>query len=79
MVAFAGQADTTRIGEPTAGMTTDNDAFDLPDGAFIALSIAYYVDRNKTVYDGPIEPDTQHPSPPATVLDVAAEWLHSQC
>lgn len=79
VVAFAGQAQTVRIGDPTAGMTTANDTFDLPDGAFIALSIAYYVDRDQTVYDGPIEPDIPHPSPPTTVLDAASDWLRSQC
>lgn len=79
VVAFAGQADTVRVGEPTAGLTTANDVFDLPDGARIALSVAFYVDRGGTAYDGPIAPDITHASSPATVLDAAADWLRARC
>jgi len=79
VVALAGQADTQRVGEPTAGYTTANEAHELSDGAVLALTIAYYVDRDGNVYDGPISPDISHDSTSATALDAATAWVRSRC
>jgi len=79
VVAFATQADTFRIGDYTAGYTTGNESVTLRDGAVLAVSTSYYVDRTGTVYDGPIPPDSPRSAQSATVLDAAADWVESRC
>jgi len=56
-VAFRGRAHTRSFGQPTAGLSTANDAYDLPDGAQLMLTIARFVDRTGQAYGGPIAPD----------------------
>jgi len=63
VVAFAGQQDTVRVGDYTAGLTTGNEVFELNDGAALAPSTSFYVDRTGAVYDGP-SPRTTRGVPP---------------
>jgi len=57
VIALHGRPNTRFIGMPTAGLTTGNRVFRLPDGAEIALSTSVELDRAQREYDGPIQPD----------------------
>ncbi len=79
-IAFAGQADTVRVGAPTAGLTTGNEIRELSDGAWLVLTTSYDVDRTGRVYDGPLEPDVV--APPGSVpsdLERARDALRARC
>jgi carboxyl-terminal processing protease len=56
-IAFIGRANTRSFGKPTAGLTTSNKPFDLPDGSRIFLTTGVDVDRNGRAYSGAIVPD----------------------
>jgi hypothetical protein len=87
-VAFRGRPRTRSFGAPTAGLTTGNERFVLPDGAAILLTRSVYVDRTGARYGGTIAPDSLVGPPGATVpagvppagapdaaLDAATAWL----
>jgi C-terminal processing protease CtpA/Prc len=56
-IAFRGRAQTRLFGQPTAGRTTANSAFTLPDGSGLALATSVMADRTGRVYGGRVEPD----------------------
>jgi C-terminal processing protease CtpA/Prc len=56
-LAFRGRPRTRSFGEATSGVPTDNEPFDLPDGARLLLTVALGADRTGQVYDGPLVPD----------------------
>lgn len=56
-VAFRGRPDTRSFGEPTAGLSTANAGFGLPDGSEIFLTTAVDVDRTGRAYGGKLQPD----------------------
>ncbi|MGC5743752.1 S41 family peptidase [Chryseobacterium sp. NFX27] len=49
-VAFAGQKNTTVIGQNTMGLTSGNQEYKLSDGAFLVLTTGNIVDRTKKEY-----------------------------
>lgn len=82
-VAFRGRPYTRSFGQPTAGLSTGNSLYPLPDGSLIALTTSVDVDRHGQVYGGRIEPD-QPVDAAATAagdvtLDAARAWLISAC
>ncbi|MFN2144626.1 MAG: S41 family peptidase [Anaerolineales bacterium] len=56
-LTFKGKENVIYFGHQTAGQTTGNDKFDLSDGAILLLTTAVFVDREGTVYGGPVLPD----------------------
>jgi carboxyl-terminal processing protease len=81
-IAFQGRANTRSFGASTAGLTTANRTFPLPDGSLILLAAAVDVDRNNREYGSKIDPD-QPVSAQATngsdpALDAAKAWLSKQ-
>ncbi|MEO9089849.1 MAG: S41 family peptidase [Rhodanobacter sp.] len=82
-VAFRGRANTRSFGQPTAGLSTGNAGFALPDGSIIFLTTAVDVDRNGHAYGGKIMPDqivdgaTTAASDPT--LGAAHAWLVASC
>lgn len=80
VVAFHGQAQTARFGAPTAGLTTGNERFWLEDGAKLIVTTSYYVDREGTMFNGPIAPDVPVDAwkTPAA-QEAASAWLRTQC
>ena len=56
-VAFRGRPSTRFFGEPTAGLSTANRLFPLPDGSQIVLTVSVDVDRNGQEYGGKLQPD----------------------
>lgn len=81
VIALHGRPHTRFFGAPTAGVPTGNQAFQLPDGAEIALTTSVELDRFQKEYDGPIQPDviadpTTSSTPGAdSELAAARKWL----
>ncbi len=85
VAAFEGRPNTRIFGEATSGAPVLVYATELSDGAQIYVSRAYALDRNGTVYSGPIQPDqvvaTDWPrfgTPNDPVIGAASEWLQTQ-
>jgi C-terminal processing protease CtpA/Prc len=56
-IAFRGRENTKFFGEPTYGLSTANQQFNLPDGAAIFLTTAIDADRTGKRYESGITPD----------------------
>jgi len=82
-VAFEGRPNTRSFGQPTAGLSTANAGYNLPDGSVIFLTDAVDVDRTGHAYGEKIQPDqpvdaaTTSDSDPT--LDAAQAWLATSC
>lgn len=74
-VAFRGRPHTRSFGQPTYGLSTGNQGFELPDGAFIYLTTTVFADRTGTQYGKQIAPDQLVWADPA---GEAAKWLLAQ-
>lgn len=77
VVAFRGREQTRFFGEPTAGLSTANSSFPLPDGASIALTTAIYADRTGKEYGAKIEPD-EVVKGEEEVVAAATRWLRCE-
>jgi hypothetical protein len=75
-VAFKGRARTRFFGARTAGLSTANKGYPLPDGSLLVLTVATLLDRNGTEYPAGIEPDVRASS--EAILSLAREWLRSE-
>jgi len=76
-IAFHGRDRTRSFGEPTAGLSTANRTFLLPDGAMLMLTTAIDVDRAGHRYGEKVDPD-ENVSQVANrdlVLEAATRWL----
>lgn len=77
-VAFIGKENTKLFGQTSAGYTTTNQDFALPNGARVYLASGYVSDRNNTVYlknlkpDIPVIEDTKNQD---KTLEAAINWL----
>jgi carboxyl-terminal processing protease len=80
-IAFRGRPRTRSFGLPTAGLSTANGTFPLPDGAAIFLTTAVEADRTGRRFGDKIEPDQRVDVEPADVGDAAMEaatqWLRA--
>jgi carboxyl-terminal processing protease len=78
-VAFHGRPRTRMFGQKTAGRSTSNANYPLPDGSQLLLTTAVTVSRNGTAFGGAIEPDEAVPPAEARgrdpALDAAIVWL----
>ena len=84
-IAFRGRANTRSFGEKTVGLTTFNVRKKMSDGAFLDILNAVDIDRNGTVYDGPVVPDqsvaidwNNIATPTDPVITAATRWLSEQ-
>lgn len=79
-IAFRGRPHTRSFGLPTAGLSTANETFPLPDGAAILLTTAIEVDRTGHHFGEKIDPDQRVDGDSTeagdAVADVARRWLH---
>lgn len=76
VVAFRGRERTRSFGAPTAGLSTANRSFDLPDGSSLLLTTAVDMDRTGRTYGGSVEPDqTVAEGGARDVIAVATTWL----
>ncbi|HEY7395189.1 MAG TPA: S41 family peptidase [Gemmatimonadaceae bacterium] len=80
-ISFRGRPRTRSFGLPTAGLSTANQNFLLPDGSMILLTVSVEADRTGRRYGEKIDPDEVIPegAPGTDVqLDRAKAWLKSQ-
>lgn len=80
-ISFIGRPRTRSFGLPTAGLSTANNTFPLPDSSMIVLTVSVEADRNGVRYGGKINPDESVPVD-STAGDVqlsrAVAWLKSR-
>lgn len=78
-VSFLGRPRTRTFGTPTAGLTTANESYSLPDGAVIFLAVGVMADRSGRRYGGAISPEVpiadRDATTPDPTLDAALDWL----
>jgi len=72
-VAFIGNENTQSFGEPTCGLSTSNSTISLSDGSTLFLTTAFFADREKNIYGGPLEPDVI--ANESEIIDRALEYL----
>jgi C-terminal processing protease CtpA/Prc len=77
-IAFRGRPRTRSFGQPTAGLSTANGTFPLPDGAMILLTTAIEADRTGRRYGEKVDPDERVDAATGsddTTLSAATQWL----
>jgi carboxyl-terminal processing protease len=83
-ISFRGRARTRSFGAPTAGFSTANETFALPDGAMIVLTTAIEADRTGREYGDKVDPDEIVPGANDAAADAdstvmaASKWLHAR-
>ena len=75
-IALAGRSGVRTFGRPTAGLSTANRTFPLPDGSRLSITTARVRDRTGHEYAGPIIPDEE--ATDDEVLERAIRWLASR-
>lgn len=76
-VAFSGLPNVRSFGARTAGVSTANQGYALPDGGSIQLTTAIDIDRTGREYPSGLEPDVPATSP-EEALALARQWLQRQ-
>lgn len=82
-VAFRGRPDTRSFGQPSAGLSTGNAGYRLPDGSELFVTTSVDTDRTGHAYgerlvpDQPVPNDTRANGDPT--LDAARQWLAGAC
>jgi carboxyl-terminal processing protease len=74
-IAFSGRPRCRSFGQPTRGLSTSNEIFDLADGASIAITVARFVDRKGRVFGASVTPDEYVSTPGAPTYAAAAHWV----
>lgn len=75
-IAFRGRPRTRFFGASTAGLSTSNQGFALPDGGAAWITTSVDVDRTGMVYPSGLQPDETTPAG-GDATDAAAKWLLS--
>lgn len=70
-ITFKGMKNTQFFGQPTYGISTGNNVFELSDGTKLVLTTSIFVDRNKKIYGGKVEPDVYTYQPKKEAI----KWL----
>ena len=79
--AFRGWSRARSFGDFTAGLSTSNSSFDMPDGCTLSLTSGVFMDRKGFTYGGPLAPDELVDSLPDSgdhVVEKANAWLKAQ-
>ena len=80
-ISFIGRPRTRSFGLPTAGLSTANRTYPLPDSSLIVLTVSVEADRNGKRYGYKIDPN-EVVTPDSATGDVqlsrAVAWLKSQ-
>lgn len=80
-IAFVGRPRTRSFGLPTAGLSTANQTYPLPDGSMILLTVSVAADRTGKRYGGKVDPReivAPGPSGGDVQLERAVNWLKGQ-
>jgi len=80
-ISFRGLPNTRSFGTVTAGLSTANENYDLPDGAMILLTNSIEADRTGTTYGERLTPDELIAKDPGSdaALSAAVRWLGTRC
>lgn len=82
-VAFRGRPDTRSFGQPTAGLSTGNAGYRLPDGSELFVTTSVDTDRSGHAYGERLAPDQLVPDNATAkgdaTLDAARHWLAGEC
>lgn len=73
LISFIGNNNTKTFGTPSAGYSTANSGFIMPDDARLLLTTSYMADRNKTLYGEEVNPEVSCSSDEAP--NKALEWI----
>jgi C-terminal processing protease CtpA/Prc len=80
-IAFRGRPRTRSFGAPTAGLSTANGTFPLPDGAMLLLTVSVQADRTGRRYGEKVEPDEPidggASADPEAAPTAATRWLRA--
>ena len=76
-MSFEGRPNTRFFGTPSAGYVTANQPIALPDGAIIAMTTGWGLDRTGKKYLDRIDPD-EETGAGAAAEDAAVKWLAAQ-
>jgi C-terminal processing protease CtpA/Prc len=74
-IMFHGQGNVRLFGRPSAGRSTANSSFPLPNGGTANITTAITLDRNRNRFGGRIVPDEASDEP----LRPATQWVVSGC
>lgn len=72
-ISFIGRANTRTFGSPTCGLSTANATYDLSYKHRLALTVAYFADRNKNKFGIPVPPDQVASG--ETIIQDAINWI----
>ncbi|MEM6298380.1 MAG: S41 family peptidase [Bacteroidota bacterium] len=59
LISFLGSERVRTFGEPSCGLSTANQGFNLSDGGALYLTVSTMADRNKTLYGEMVAPDVE--------------------
>lgn len=80
--AFRGWSRARSFGNLTAGLSTANSSFEMPDGCTLAITSGVFMDRKGNAYGGPLTPDELVDWLPGSAVDHVMEeanaWLRTQ-
>ncbi len=77
-ISFSGAKNAKIFGQRSAGLTTGNEPFCLPDGSTLYLAMVYTANRKKVIFKGQIVPDQiVEREANSAEIDAATEWLLS--
>lgn len=57
LISFIGNENTRTFGKESAGYSTANASYEMPDSARLVLTVSYMADRNKTIYGEKVKPE----------------------
>lgn len=84
-VAMRGRPSTRFFGQPTFGVSTSNNGFELSDGVNLVVTVGVMTDRNGVAYPNGLTPDEMvafgpgNPDDPADAqIEAAKVWLATQ-
>ena len=80
-ISFRGRPNTRSFGQPTAGLSTANQNYALPDGSMILLTVSVEADRTGKRYGEKIPPDEvieAAQTTPDPQIAAAVRWLRAQ-
>jgi carboxyl-terminal processing protease len=80
-ISFRGRPNTRSFGQPTAGLSTANENYRLPDGSMILLTVSVEADRTGKRYGDKILPDElieAAQGTPDPQIAGAIRWLRAQ-
>jgi len=75
-ISFVGKSNIKLVGTQSAGYTTGNGVYKLPDGSSLVIASAFIADKNNKKYPAAIVPDILvDKADESLIMDTAQKWL----